>query len=423
MATAYASSSDEPDIVYYNVSVVNGRTIYNGAGTQVDAKYTETRDSPVIRDASKYFFSIVRASLSGTDKFTPLFIPRVEIGQADRNKTIYNITLRVVAVSGGKSATFTSTRPISWTPQMASVVVPPAPLTSQDFSNEYYWCMNYEWWVDLVNDTFQACWNDLNTSYKTFSGGFNLTTPQPYIRYDPSTKRFSLYGSTYGWGGADRQAPAPSDENFSMYFDSNMYGLFSFFPHRNLGGDPATTNSLGVNKCAYEILFFAKQPGANIYRPTTIASATPTASPTFYVMEQDMVSTTTLWSPIDALVFTTTLIPIVNEQSGQPVFIGQSNSTGIAGGGSFFQPIITDVQVAMDSGTGAEGYNEQVSYVPSAEYRLTAMSNTKVDVRNIDIQVFWRNRLDGQLYPIKMFNQASFSLKIMFRRRDFNITY
>jgi hypothetical protein len=34
------------------------------------------------------------------------------------------------------------------------------------------------------------------------------------------------------------------------------------------------------------------------------------------------------------------------------------------------------------------------------------------------VQVFWRNRLNNQLYPIRAFNQSSISFKMMFRHRN-----
>jgi hypothetical protein len=39
-------------------------------------------------------------------------------------------------------------------------------------------------------------------------------------------------------------------------------------------------------------------------------------------------------------------------------------------------------------------------------------------ITNIDIQVFWKNRLDNKLYPIRMFNYSSVSMKMMFRRKN-----
>ena len=41
-------------------------------------------------------------------------------------------------------------------------------------------------------------------------------------------------------------------------------------------------------------------------------------------------------------------------------------------------------------------------------------------IRNIDIQVFWKHRLTGELYPLLMYNQSSINVKMMFRKRDFN---
>jgi len=35
--------------------------------------------------------------------------------------------------------------------------------------------------------------------------------------------------------------------------------------------------------------------------------------------------------------------------------------------------------------------------------------------------VWWKNRLDGKLYPVQMFNLSSVSIKIMFRKRGSTI--
>jgi hypothetical protein len=64
---------------------------------------------------------------------------------------------------------------------------------------------------------------------------------------------------------------------------------------------------------------------------------------------------------------------------------------------SAFQPIITDIALPMDK---ANDYNNFVSYVPTAEYRLSTMSNSPQEVRNIDVQIYWKNRLNGQNYTL-----------------------
>jgi hypothetical protein len=60
-----------------------------------------------------------------------------------------------------------------------------------------------------------------------------------------------------------------------------------------------------------------------------------------------------------------------------------------------------------------------IYYAPSAEYRMADFQNSKQDIRNIDIQVFWKNRLDNQLYPVSMFNLSSVSFKLMFRKKTY----
>jgi len=66
----------------------------------------------------------------------------------------------------------------------------------------------------------------------------------------------------------------------------------------------------------------------------------------------------------------------------------------------------------------ASDWRQFISYTPTSEYRLTSMGASDVDVRNIDIQVFWKARLTGELFPINMFNQSSVSMKVLFRLRN-----
>jgi hypothetical protein len=132
-------------------------------------------------------------------------------------------------------------------------------------------------------------------------------------------------------------------------------------------------------------------------------------------MTQDYLSTTALWSPIDAIVFTTALLPVKNEEQAPPNALGTFNVGNSAGTSkSAFQPIITDV--ALDLSQNPAGYRKQIYYEPLAEFRMSDFQNSKAEIRNIDINVFWRSRLDNQLYPVSLFNLASVSIKLMFRK-------
>jgi hypothetical protein len=42
---------------------------------------------------------------------------------------------------------------------------------------------------------------------------------------------------------------------------------------------------------------------------------------------------------------------------------------------------------------------------------------SRQEIRNIDIQIFWRNKLDNELYPLTIPNGGTISFKLMFRHR------
>jgi hypothetical protein len=88
---------------------------------------------------------------------------------------------------------------------------------------------------------------------------------------------------------------------------------------------------------------------------------------------------------------------------------------------SAFSPIVTDIALDTSSG-GADAYRRFIYYTPFAEYRLSDLAASKQDIRNIDIQVYWKSRLDNKLYPIQMFKLTTVSIKCMFRHKNAHVT-
>jgi hypothetical protein len=145
----------------------------------------------------------------------------------------------------------------------------------------------------------------------------------------------------------------------------------------------------------------------------------PTAKQNLYwIARQDYYSTDSLWSPVASIVFTSTLLPLKKEYSAAPVVLGTSNAAGSTGSPSAFDPIITDFIV--DQKAGAEGWRNFTLYEPTAEYRMVSMTASHEEIRNIDIQVFWKYRLTGELIPLTMFNCSDVSLKMMFRKTNYH---
>jgi hypothetical protein len=416
----------DPTYVYFNALIVNNRTEVSQDLPDPRVEFQETRQRPLISNASKYDFSIVRANMNGPGKDLPLFLPTICIGPVDNptqdvNKTIYSVSLQLVAnyTVGGNdyTATFTTTQFCIWTPEtldleQAPVPIPETTVTGQDVSTRYYWAYTYSHWLQIVNTAFEACITDLQAQFAanyTAPAGWNLPGPAPTLQttapilsYNPSTNLFSLYADRVGFGGASRtSAGTVTDENFRLFFNANTYGLFANFNNLYVNLPNGLTNEILI----YPILF------SNIL--TTVSPPAPAAK-TYWIMNQDYPSTSTLWSPIESIVFTSIMLPLAYEGIGAPIKFGTSQ-TGQSGNiEAAFTPIITDIALTNES---ASDYRQFIQYIPSAEYRMTSFLSSKSPISNIDIQIFWKNRLDGKLYPLTMFNGSSVSVKIMFRRR------
>ena len=59
-----------------------------------------------------------------------------------------------------------------------------------------------------------------------------------------------------------------------------------------------------------------------------------------------------------------------------------------------------------------------VIYNPTAEYRLIDM-NSCMDLNRVDIIVYWKGKF-GHIHPFELNPGNAASVKIMFRRKDFN---
>jgi hypothetical protein len=516
-------SVPDPDIVYYNASIVNNYTdslsVNQQAFLDPPIRFNETRDTPIVRDASKYQFSIVRFVVNGANNDLPLFIPAIQsgTGQTDVNLTEYQVALTWNGTIGGVVVALApDPTPVIYTPetlnkalapvprsmanpnyagvwnaltqyqlgqivfytptqsyytgQVQSGLVVPIPIgtlptntafwvrsspndgSSQDLSTRYYWVYTYSHWVSLVNQALDtanvALWNAYNATpgsgatYPTYASWI-VDYPTPVMLLEPDTDpaRFLIrVPSTYLPPSQQQQLatpPAGTPVSQFLFFNVNMNGLFNNFNNYYINGqqvynpgpggvpnylsipptwwlNPATTTNY---KAGYtnRLEVAIKGQGDNLVQFTSTL-LTQTYTGVWVVLNQDYASTSTLWSPIESIVFCSTLLPIQNEATAPPNALGTFNTgNSAATSKSAFQPIITDI--ALDLSTSGSDYRKMIYYAPAAEYRMADFQNSKQDIRNIDVQVFWRNRLDNNLIPLSMFNLSSVSIKIMFRKK------
>jgi len=348
----------------------------------------------------------------------------------------------------------------------------------QDLRGRYYFVYTYQHWLDLVNEAFNSAFYDTlaavpGTSHPTLSisnawaaywvslGGNAGNQPAlqggpPNMTYEKSSNLFSVnapayccgnqaaytaVGSTpatyvaplpiYAWSGGNANAVPgtlnptanvliPSyatnllqgTELMNVFFNTDMNGLFTNFNNIFIGDElSGRTNMLLITNKGNNLVSYLKTGAFS----TTIGNgAATTDGPLLVSLQQDYESTSTLWSPISSIVFSSTMIPIFPEQTGTPLTYGEGNANTPSESTSAFTPIITDISVPM---IRAEDYRSFLAYTPTGEYRLSSFTGSRSELRNIDIQVFWKNRINNILYPITMFNLSSVSIKMMFRKK------
>ena len=421
------SGSNDPDVIYYNACIVNNSTIdedpngYN-QGQDRQVVFNDQRQLPILQNASEYNMSVIRFDLAGATKSLPLFIPRIVPGQDDINLTIYNVVVSVAVSNSASPANlvyYQSIQPIRWEPQYITPDnVPQTANPYQIFSTDYYFCDSYSYWCDLVNTAVTLAITTITTDLNN-AGIVAPTSPPPNLFYNPVTKLFSWSFDARYWGDSATSTYDVSGYKFlyNIGLDTNLETLLTNFKIRY--------NSLSVSP------IFSSVPYINQVTvwPQQIAIETdPTTGQPYtnpndngyvrYIITQDYQSTSGNWSPIDSIVITSTKLPISQEIVAPAPGTFGSSDLGFSAGttGAAFQQVIADIQVGQ---TGAEEWRQWMEYEPKAEYRILSFNKSTEPIQNIDFLVWWRNRYDNNLYPLRLYNGSSVSLKVMFRRKGF----
>jgi hypothetical protein len=195
-----------------------------------------------------------------------------------------------------------------------------------------------------------------------------------------------------------------------IFMNDRLYELFAGLPCR-------FTSSSGDLNYRLNVIdrYFNKVTQKVSY--TIAGQATPAIEErTVILLDQEMTSIA-LWNPVASIVFASSLLPIVPTQTSAPKDIGSKSYSLVSGGNnSNLLPVLSDFSIAVD---GSNQYRPMVEYNPGAEYRLIDMNST-TNLNRIDIIVYWKDR-SGGLHPFQLQPGCAASVKIMFRRKDFNV--
>jgi hypothetical protein len=379
------TTRDTPNKVYYDITISN---LANTDTVPPVLYFNETRNNPFILDPESYYLSIVRFTLDTNT--LPVITPEIQPNQSNRDLTNYSITLEwdnpVAPFQTFVQQTFLIYAPQN---QQAQVPAPPSQTTNglQNNATSYYDIYSYQYFIFLVNQTFQNCYNALNAQVV----GAGLALPSAYapvMSWDTQQNIALLSADNAGYN--DNTA-----NYIKIYFNPSLYNLFVSFPFIIESADVVPN---GKNAR----IIMSGFGGANLVPYPPVA---PLYTALQIVQEY---STLALWTPITAIVFTSNTLPIVANQVSAPLLFSNGQRFQSGGNNSNIAQVITDF-------VANEGiYKPNLVYVPSGQYRLVSLvGNTPL--YNLDIEVFYRNRR-CELIPFRLGAGNTATIKILFTR-------
>lgn len=379
---------DTADNVYYDVTITNLETINQNPPSLY---FNETRNTPFVYDPESYYLSIIRFTLDTPT--LPVFIPIIQPNQGNRDLTIYSVTLSYTDPS--TLVTYNQQTFVTFVQQIFGVVVPAPPSQTNDGlqNNQtgYYEILNYQYWIQLINDTFVTCFNALNAQVIAGGGTLPSTNP-PSMAWDTTCNCAILTAEQVGY---DTSIP----NIIEIYMNPALYQIFSSFPVIIKG-------SVDIQFGKNIQIIMDGFGGANIVKFPPTA---PSASQYDALQVVQEYSTIALWTPITSIVFTSNTLPVVPANISAPLLFvnGQIYSNG--GNNSNISQVVTDF--VSDDGI----YKPNIVYTPSAQYRLiNLVGNTPI--YNLDLNVYWKSRT-GVLQPFKLSSGSTATIKLLFTRK------
>jgi len=379
--------------IYYNITLTNNDT--SDTHFPPPISFTETRNSPFINCPEDYFMSVVRFSMDTPTLPILTCQPdiNVVVGPQSYNILIYQVFLSYKGITAVQALTFEPQNIFSQPPVNI-------PLKPEDIQSEYYNVYNYQWFIEMVNTAFQLCLVKLR----------GLAAPTPTPIPDDFTAPF------FGWDTGSNVAILQQNiltANFGgaktgleIYFNTALYELFNSFIFTS-GFVPGITPQVIGHKLYVET-------GLNAI-VSTITTTTyppePGVTNKYFNMIQEY-STVGLWSPVDSIVFTSSMLPLTPELQAAPVVYNTNGVFESVGSNANLTNVLTDFIVPGNE------YKPTVNYTPSAEYRMVDLFGTNA-CSSIQVNVYYKNKF-GTLIPALLGFGCSASIKILFRRKDFS---
>jgi len=376
------------DKIYYDIQISN---VESTSVTPPNVVFNESRNIPFLMCPQDYYMSIIRFTLDTAT--LPTFIPTIQTNPtinptSDPNQTIYTFQFSYNGYFGDQIY-------IPWSPQDISLPVLPfitvSGITTQNNSNGYYYCYTFEYFTSLVNQTILA-------AFTTFVSDYNALFPLNLIPASAVAPVFAYDGSSAIFRIMFEESFLTTNATpIYFYMNAPMFNLYGSLNALALGYSVGGRN--------YRIIV-ENYAGFNSYSYLDVITGV-----TYNVIEviQEW-STTSAWSPVSGIVFTSCTLPIAPNLLSAPTVFLNGNVLGSYGNNSNYQLVVTDF--VSDNGF----YKPEIVYNPTAQYRLIELTGNQ-PLNNLDISIFWKNNF-GELIPFQLTSGGVVTMKILFTKKD-----
>ena len=387
--------------IYYDISIFNNDI---SGDMPVSLKFSEQRSGgALIENPQDYYLSIVRFEIDSPS--LPIFIPQRRPNSSSFNDLIYGFGLEVI-----KGATNAPTA--RYKKRVQLIPVNPNLSTEQlnvlangefTLSDEYYYIYNVRQWLRMVNTSLQSLFDTMRVDET--NNIIPLSAKAPFFDYDSGSGLITLYTTTHYLDTADA-------DRLRFFWNTPTNTIFGGFD---------TTVALRATSS----LFDTKSPIEGGTHPSTYYQVNVsnlnnknsiTLGSTAFIQSTQSYPSMPMCSPIQNIVFSTSgNLPVSNSQIGNPTIFTSNGDCATQGGADNISPILTDFIVPLTRG---DEYKPKINYSPS-EYRLLDMKGN-APLKSVDLQVYWKSKIDAKLHPFILGSQMGASCKIMFRKKQFN---
>jgi hypothetical protein len=398
--TPNTNSINSPSHTYIDIDVNNNNT---SIMSPLQLQFNQTKNTNIINDCSQYHLSVIRFAV---DSIIPVIIPEMNIGGTNIpyvGTTKYSFQLgigssvdTVVPVGGVFKVVY---EPDINYAEIYALKPTTQPATMLDvYANPYFYLHSVKSFLALLNNTLvSAVINAKTTTYAEFF----KSSLYPQFIWDTSTNKINLYVPN------DYIQPSAGTVNLNTIFigiSPELYYLLNTFPIM-------TPNFLQSNNSNTSLNYIFKLENQFNLNEVLLPSGD-----TYFKYSQEA-SSVSGWSPVSSIVFSSYTIPVNTSGSGVPEFFGltpfSSNSV------NNISNFITDFEIPLE--TGLELSNSVLYYTPQSEYRLFDI-NSNEPLSKLQLSVFWKSKL-GSFVPFMLKHGGNCSLKLMFRKKDFQTSY